>query len=44
MMSLEKLQSMVFGYAVADAFGVPVEFYPRSLLKLNPVQFKKMYS
>ena len=38
MMSLEQLQSMVFGYAVADACGVPVEFCPRSLLKLNPVK------
>lgn len=38
MISLEKLQSIVYGYAVADACGVPVEFCPRSLLKLNPVK------
>lgn len=38
MISLEKLQSMVYGYAVADACGVPVEFNYRSLLKLNPVK------
>lgn len=38
MISFEKLQSIVFGYAVADACGVPVEFCPRSLLKLNPVK------
>ena len=38
MISLEKLQSMVFGYAVADACGVPVEFNYRPLLKLNPVK------
>ena len=38
MFSLEKLQSMVLGYAVADACGVPVEFNYRPLLKINPVK------
>ena len=38
MISLEKLQSMFYGYAIAAACGVPAEFCPRSLLKLNPVK------
>ena len=31
------LQTILFGTAVGDALGVPVEFQPRSYLKANPV-------
>lgn len=35
--SLEKIKGVVFGSAVADAVGVPVEFFPRQKLENNPV-------
>jgi len=31
------IKGVIFGHAVADALGVPVEFYSRQALKLNPV-------
>lgn len=36
--TLPQLKACVFGLAVADALGVPVEFKPRSYLKTNPVK------
>lgn len=33
----KKIKSMLFGFAVADALGVPVEFKSRESLKKNPV-------
>ena len=35
--SLEQVRSMVFGFAVGDALGVPVEFKKRRFLDQNPV-------
>ncbi len=32
-----KIESGLFGLAIGDALGVPVEFYSRSHLKLNPI-------
>ena len=34
---MKKIKSMLFGFAVADALGVPVEFKSRKILKKNPV-------
>jgi ADP-ribosylglycohydrolase len=36
--SLDQLKACIFGLAVGDALGVPVEFKPRSYLNTNPVQ------
>jgi ADP-ribosylglycohydrolase len=40
---LEQLQACIFGLAVGDALGVPVEFKPRSYLKQNPVTIMQGY-
>ena len=34
---MKKIKSMLFGFAVADALGVPVEFKSRKFLQKNPV-------
>jgi len=34
---MKKIKSMLLGFAVADALGVPVEFKSRESLKKNPV-------
>ena len=36
-LTLEKLNAMLLGHAMADAVGVPVEFSKRENLKVNPV-------
>lgn len=36
-MEKEKIKAAFLGHAIGDALGVPVEFYNRSDLKLNPV-------
>ncbi|MCU0448065.1 MAG: ADP-ribosylglycohydrolase family protein [Microscillaceae bacterium] len=35
--TLEQLKSCIFGLAIGDALGVPVEFKPRTYLQANPV-------
>ena len=40
---LEKIKSVIFGHAVAYAFGVPVEFCSREELDENPVKDMKGY-
>ena len=37
MISLEEIKSVVFGHAVGDALGFPVEFFTRQELEENPV-------
>lgn len=37
------IKSMLFGFAVADALGVPVEFKSRESLKKNPVTLMQSY-
>jgi ADP-ribosyl-[dinitrogen reductase] hydrolase len=39
----EQLQACIFGLAVGDALGVPVEFKPRSYLQQNPVSDMQGY-
>ena len=34
---MKKIKSMLYGFAVADALGIPVEFKSRKILKKNPV-------
>jgi ADP-ribosylglycohydrolase len=34
---LQKIKGIIFGHAIADAFGVPVEFKSREYLRKNPV-------
>jgi len=34
---MKKIKSMLYGFAVADALGVPVEFKSRKFLQKNPV-------
>ena len=36
-MTVENIKSVLFGVAVGDALGVPVEFLPRKVLKTKPV-------
>ena len=38
MIELKTVRSMVYGLAVADALGVPVEFMSRERLRQNPVE------
>lgn len=38
-----QIKAVLFGVAVADALGVPVEFYPRETLTLNPVKEMRAY-
>ena len=38
-----KIKSVVFGHAVGDALGVPVEFASRSELDKNPVEDMEGY-
>jgi ADP-ribosyl-[dinitrogen reductase] hydrolase len=37
LLNVEKIKSVLFGVAVADALGVPVEFKSRKTLQQNPV-------
>ena len=37
MNNLEKIKAVIFGHAVGDALGVPVEFKSREVLRKNPV-------
>ena len=39
----EKIRSVVFGHAIADALGVPVEFTSRASLQRNPVTDMRGY-
>ncbi len=38
MLSLDSIRAMIFGHAIGDALGVPVEFEPRETLAANPVK------
>ncbi len=43
MITKENIKAVVFGHAVGDALGVPVEFYSRAELKENPVETMRGY-
>jgi ADP-ribosylglycohydrolase len=43
MSNLYKIKSVIFGHAVADALGVPVEFYSREELDRFPVRDMEGY-
>lgn len=43
MEKLEIIKGAIFGHAVADALGVPVEFKSRERLKSNPVTDMREY-
>lgn len=43
MEKLQKIKGIIFGHAVADALGVPVEFKSREELKKNPVTDMREY-
>ena len=43
MNTTELIRSVVYGHAIADALGVPVEFTPRSSLQRNPVTGMRGY-
>lgn len=43
MEKLQKIKGIIFGHAVADALGVPVEFTTREELKKNPVTDMREY-
>ena len=43
MEKLQKIKGIIFGHAVADAIGVPVEFKSREELKKNPVTDMREY-
>ena len=43
MNTTELIRSVVYGHAVADALGVPVEFTSRSTLQRNPVTDMRSY-
>ena len=35
----DKIRGCILGAIIGDVLGVPVEFYPREKIKLNPVTY-----